>query len=237
VGIHTSHRDGNLINAPGASNESTRFEQLTTRGQTRLTDQLPNTVKILTLSLLFLVQGFSLCLFYNYAFYGQVWWPLMSPLAFLTPLFYYLAMSQWMPAFLQAILWHVGALVCGWCWAISLRRPLSQTFPALTLSCLILALPAPWLAYYHALTPSGPDWNQFLKACLVRNFAVQPPAGLVGIYHCLAVLAWLTEASLLRHPDGRLPTFKHLALAPALAFVAVNLLGWLTGQIVMRLWS
>ena len=187
------------------------------------------------MSALFLAQGLSLCLFYNYAFYGKVWLPLLNPQAFLCPLFYYLCMSQWMPALGQAILWQLGAIFCGWCWLISLSRQ-SDHWQAVAWPGLLLALPGAGLAYFHALTPQGVSGAQFMRAALVRDFAVEPPAGLVYFYHVLAVLAFVLEFAALVRLWGWQLAARRVAVALGLSFVLVNVGAGLLGVLIHALW-
>lgn len=192
--------------------------------------------RVIGMSSLFVGQGLSLCLFYNYAYYGKVWLPLLNPQAFLCPLFYYLCMSQWMPALGQAILWHIGAVVCGWCWLLCLSRG-QEHWKAVAMSCLLMALPGLPLAYYHALTPQGLSGEQFVRAALVRNFAMEPPTGLVYLYHALALAALLLEFSALSRIWGRKLSARRMAVALAISFVLVNLLASLLGVVVHHIWN
>ncbi|MBT9586001.1 hypothetical protein IV102_21850 [bacterium] len=99
-----------------------------------------------------------------------------------------------------------------------------------------LALPGLPLAYYHALTPQGLSGAQFMKAALVRNFAVEPPTGLVYFYHLLALLAFVLEFTALARLWGWKLAARRVVVALGLAFVLVNIGAGLLGLLIHALW-
>jgi hypothetical protein len=148
----------------------------------------------------------SLGLFYVVTYYGRAAVPLPYPAALLSPFFYYLSLSSRMSAEVQAAWWVLSFVAAGWVWigtlqTLARRMGLSANVGGISISVALgaapLLLPAPWVGWALAQTPAGASWEQFVAACLRREFTGAPVA-LTPVYFTAALMALAVEVALLR---------------------------------------
>jgi hypothetical protein len=175
----------------------------------------------------------SLGLFYTVTYYGRAAVPLPYPAALLSPFFYYLSLNSRMSAEAQAAWWVLSFVVAGWVWIGTLRAwarrvGLSVNVGSVSFSVALgavpLLLPAPWVGWALAQTPAGASWEQFIAACLRREFTGAPVA-LTPVYFTAALVALAVEVALLRRhaacPLRRVLLWIGASLAVAAALTAL----------------
>ncbi len=163
----------------------------------------------LALTLAQLTLGVSLGCYYNYTFFGRAAGPLPQPVSAGGAVFYYLLVAAGDTQTVQAWLWVACFAVAGWVWVGSLAavsRAVAGSLPrhavrASLLGVLPVCLPLPYLAWCHAMTPSGPTWRQFVDAALYRSFH-DVPAGLTPLYLAMALVGLVLEARCLALANG-----------------------------------
>ena len=163
----------------------------------------------LALTLAQLTMGVSLGCYYNYTFFGRAAGPLPQPVSAGGGVFYYLLVAAGDTQTVQAWLWVACFVVAGWVWLGSVAavcRASTGRWPRDTLRAslrglLPVCLPLPYLAWCHAMTPSGPTWHQFVDAALYRSFH-DVPSGLTPLYTALALLGLGLEARGLATANG-----------------------------------
>lgn len=177
--------------------------------------------------------GLSLGLFYDVTFFGRAAWPLPHPLALTAPALYYVSLSYGLDQAQKSVWWLAAFPVAGGLWLLSgwlaakvMRAKVTagDLLRASLLGALPLLVLCPWLVWTHALTPHGPTWTQFLRACEFRDFGPQPSPALLNPLYCVAALAgsWLELRCWFRLAGGgKASAWAALALCIALTGTAL----------------